>query len=73
MCAGTSAGDYDHPTPELKPEHVTGISFSNTTYLEPWAIYTVEPSVVNTGRAVGELTDAGVERVKVALVSLFKL
>jgi hypothetical protein len=51
MCAGTSAGDYDHPTPELRPEHLTGISFSETTYLEPWAIYTVKPGVVNTGRA----------------------
>lgn len=73
MCAGTSAGDYDHPTPELRPEHLTGISFSETTYLEPWAIYTVEPGVVNTGRAVGELTDEGIKQVKIALVSLFKV
>jgi hypothetical protein len=61
MCAGTSAGDHKHPTPGLRPEHLISISFSETTYLELWAIYTVEPGVVSTGRAVGKLTDEGIK------------
>ena len=70
MCAGTGANKHNHPTPELKPKHLRGISFSKPTYLMPWALYTIPPSVINTGRAMGNLTSDGERLVKKALISL---
>ncbi len=70
MCAGTTAQKYDHRTPALEDEHVTGISFSETTYLMPWALYTIPPASLGTGRSAGELTASGKKLVKKELIRL---
>ncbi len=70
MCVGTSAGKYQQTTPELKDEHLTGISFNNTSYLMPWALYTVAPGASIDGKASGELTEGGRRLLKKSLISL---
>ncbi len=71
MCVGTGAKNYDHYAPELKDEHLSGISFNNKTYLMPWALYTIPPGAIRTGKASGELTETGENLVKKGLLSLF--
>lgn len=71
MCAGTEAVKYDHSTPELEETHISGISFSDTTYLMPWALYTIPPGAIRTGTSIGNLTDAGEKLVKKELIKLF--
>ena len=73
MCLGTGAKNYDHSAPELEDDYLSGISFSNTTYLMPWALYTIPPGAIQTGKASGELTEKGERLVKKALISLFSV
>lgn len=73
MCLGTGANNYDHYAPALKDQHLSGISFSNLTYLMLWALYTIPPGVIQTGKARGELTEEGERLVKKALISLFNV
>ncbi len=70
MCVGTSAGKYQQTTPELKREHLNGISFNDTSYLMPWALYTIAPGSILNGKMKGELTEAGRRLVKKSLISL---
>ena len=70
MCVGTTAGKYQQTTPELKDEHLNGISFSGTSYLMPWALYTIAPGTLMNGKMKGELTEAGRTLVKKSLISL---
>lgn len=70
MCIGTSAGKYQQTTPELKDEHLNGISFTDTSYLMPWALYTIPPGTIMNGKANGTLTEAGRTLVKKSLISL---
>lgn len=70
MCIGTSAGKYQQTTQELEDEHLDGISFPDTSYLMPWALYTIPPASLLTGNATGELTEAGRKLVKKSLISL---
>jgi len=70
MCIGTSAGKYQQTTPELKNEHLHGISFNETSYLMPWALYTVPPGTIMNGKAAGKLTENGRRLVKKSLISL---
>ena len=71
MCLGTSAKHYDHYAPELEDDCLSGITFTDTTYLMPWALYTIPPGAVQTGKARGELTEKGEHLVKKALIGLF--
>jgi hypothetical protein len=64
MCIGTSAGKYQQTTPELTDEHLNDISFSDTSYLTPWALYTIPPGTLMNGETKGELTEAGRTLVK---------
>jgi hypothetical protein len=70
MCVGTSAGKYQQTTPELKDKHLTGISFNETSYLMPWALYTIPPATLMNGNTAGELTEEGRKLVKKSLISL---
>ena len=72
MCIGTNAEAYDHYSPALRSEHLSGISFSRSQYLMPWALYTVAPGAILSARR-GELTDEGEQLVKRALISLFEV
>lgn len=72
MCIGTSAGKYQQTTPELEDEHLDGISFNETSYLMPWALYTIPPGTIMNGMAKGELTDEGRRLVKKSLISLLQ-
>lgn len=70
MCIGTSAGSYHQWTPELTDAHLSGISFSGTSYLMPWALYTIPPGTLMNGDTGGALTEAGRRLVKKSLISL---
>lgn len=70
MCVGTSAGKYQQITPELKDEHLHGISFNDTSYLMSWALYTIAPGSIMNGKTKGELTEDGRRLVKKSLISL---
>jgi hypothetical protein len=70
MCIGTSAGKYQQTTPELKDKHLNGISFTDTSYLMPWALYTIPPGTIMNGKANGTLTEVGRTLVKKSLISL---
>ncbi len=70
MCVGTTAGKYQQTTPELKDKHLAGISFSDTSYLMPWALYTIPPGVITNSKMKGELTEAGRTLLKKSLISL---
>lgn len=70
MYVGTSAGKYQQTTPELKDEHLNGISFNDTSYLMPWALYTIAPGTIMNGKAKGELTEDGRKLMKKSLISL---
>lgn len=72
MCLGTSVSSFQHPTPELDQQHYTGITFSNTPHLLPWALRTIAPGSLNTTQ-VGNLTSAGEKEVKKALLLLFSV
>lgn len=73
MCLDTGANNYDHYAPELTNKHLSGVSFSNRTYLMPWALYTIPPGAIQTGKARGELTEKGECLAKKALISLFNV
>jgi len=70
MCVGTSAGKYKQTTPELKNKHLNGISFNDTSYLMPWALYTIAPMSIMNGKTKGELTKEGRKLLKKSLISL---
>ena len=70
MCVGTSAGKYQQTTPELEEKHFTGISLNDTSYLMPWALYTIPPGSIMDGKPKGELTESGRKLVKKSLISL---
>ena len=73
MCLGTNAKNYDHHAPELEADHLSGISFTDTTYLMPWALYTIPPGALQVGKARGDLTESGERLGKKALISLFNV
>lgn len=73
MCLGTGANDYDHYTPELTDDHLSGISFSNRTYLMPWALYTIPPGTLLTEKAHGILSESGERLGKKSLLILFEV
>lgn len=70
MCAGTEAAKHDYETPELKPDRLPGISFSDPTYSMPYALYTIPPSAILTGKPMGSLTEDGKTLLKKELVKL---
>jgi len=70
MCVGTSAGKYQQTTPELTEKHFTGISLNDTSYLMPWALYTIPPGSIMEGKPKGELTESGRKLLKKSLISL---
>jgi len=70
MCIGTSAGKYPQTTPELEDEHLDGISLGETSYLMPWALYTIPPGTIMNGSTKGELTEDGRTLLKKSLISL---
>lgn len=70
MCAGSQAAKHEYDTPELEPGHGTGISFSEPTYLMPYALYTIPPGAIQAGKPLGRLTEAGKTLVKTELVKL---
>lgn len=73
MCLGTGAAKFDHYTPELTASHLSGISFSEASYLMPWALYTIPPGAVLSGKPRGTLTEEGETLVKKGLLSLFNV
>lgn len=70
MCLGHSSKKYNHRTPELESKHLTRISFNKTTYVMPWAIYTIPPGSVKDWKPMGELTTDGKRLVQREFVKM---
>ena len=64
MCIETSSEKYQQTTPELKDEHLNGISFVDPSYVMPWALYTIAPGAIMNGKMSGKLTEDGRRLVK---------
>lgn len=73
LCLGTGANEYEHYAPELEDQHLSEISFDETTYVMPWALYTIPPGAIRTAKPQGELTNEGERLIKKALISLFNV
>ena len=52
---------------------LSSISFTDTMYLMPWALYTIPPGALQVGKARGDLTESGERLGKKALISLFNV
>ena len=61
---------HTRSVPLIKDEHLDGISFDDTSYLMPWALYTIAPESILNGNMKGELTEGGRRLVKKSLISL---
>lgn len=73
MCLGHGSQQHDHSTPELKKgTHFTGITFSKATYLLPWSIHTIPPSVILQYKAQGQLTTVGKKLVVREFATMMK-
>jgi len=70
VCLGTDSSKHPHTTPEITDKHLNGITFGSTTYLLPWALYTIAPGALLPGKPVGQLTEVGEQFVGEALYKL---
>lgn len=70
LCVSEQQLESKQTTPELKDEHLNGISFGYTSYLMPWALYTIAPATIINGKMEGKLTEGGRRLVKKSLISL---
>lgn len=59
LSLGSEAHRYEFETPELTADHLTGISFSDRTFILPWALFTIPPNALQLGKPTGELTTDG--------------
>jgi len=72
MCVGTPPKQSYPYTPTLVAgTHYTGIDVSDSSYLMPYALYTIPPGSLRASQATGTLTGAGETLVKKGLVSSF--
>lgn len=64
VCLGTKADErYDHPTPELRNDHIKHARLKKSTYILPWAIYTIPLSTIDDTLTKGRITDEGMELI----------
>jgi hypothetical protein len=70
MCLGHGSSQHNHSTPELESKHLSGISFNKTTYIMPWAMYTIPPGSIKDWKAMGNLTTAGKRLVQQEFVKM---
>lgn len=64
VCLGTDAEErYEPDTPQLSNDLVKGLTFKRTTYVLPWALYTVPLDTIDDAQQHGRLTDDGMKLV----------
>ena len=62
VCLSTQ-NDYPHEVALLPDEYVDGLELRKTSYVMPWAIYTIPLSSIQDGFPSGKLTSDGLELV----------
>ena len=62
VCLSTQSS-YPHEVKRLPDEHIEGVGLQKTSYIMPWAIYTIPLSSIQDSLPSGKLTDAGLNLV----------
>lgn len=74
VCLGTDAEEkYELSTPHLPNEHVKGFNFKKTTYVLPWALYTVPLTTIDESAPEGQLTDEGMKLVARSIYKMMRV
>lgn len=71
VCLSTQ-NDYSHDVTLLPDEHVDGVELRRTSYVMPWAIYTIPLSSIRDNFPSGELTRTGLELVADAIDDMIR-
>jgi len=66
VCLSTQ-NDYSHKVERLPDEYTEGVELRKTSYIMPWAIYTIPLSSIDDNLPSGTVTDAGLELVADAI------
>lgn len=56
----TTQNDYSYPVTQLLDEHIEGVKLRKTSYVMPWAIYTIPLSSIRDNLPSGSLTRDGI-------------
>ncbi|GAA0274219.1 hypothetical protein GCM10009000_107250 [Halobacterium noricense] len=73
ICLGTKADErYSHSTPVLPNDVIDNAQLKKTTYVLPWAIYTIPHSSIDDTLPQGRLTDAGMELIADAVDKMIR-
>ena len=73
ICLGTKADEqYSHPTPVLPNDVVDNVHLKKTTYVLPWAIYTIPHAGIDDTLPQGRLTDEGMKLIADAVDSMIQ-
>jgi mRNA-degrading endonuclease toxin of MazEF toxin-antitoxin module len=59
----TTQSDYSYEVTELPDDVLDGVELRKTSYMMPWAIYTIPLSSIRDNLPSGTLTDAGIRLV----------
>lgn len=64
VCLGTKANDrYEHATPRLPNDVVQNVHLKKTTYVLPWALYTIPLTTIDDTLPRGRVNDEGMGRI----------
>ena len=73
VCLGTKADErYDHPTPIFPNDVIDNAHLKKTTYVLPWAIYTISHSSIDDTLPKGRLNDEGMELIADAIDEMIR-
>lgn len=71
VCLSTQ-NDYSHEVVRLPDEHIDGVELRKTSYVMPWAIYTIPLSSIRDNLPSGSLTPAGLELIADAIDGMIR-
>ncbi|PSP68480.1 hypothetical protein BRC85_01090 [Halobacteriales archaeon QS_1_69_70] len=71
VCLSTQ-NDYSHNVTQLPHEYVDDVELRKTSYVMPWAIYTIPLSAIRDTLPSGELTCDGLELIADAIDGMIR-
>lgn len=71
VCLSTQH-DYSHDVTHLPDEHIENVELRKTSYVMPWALYTIPLSSIRDNLPSGTLTRDGLELVADALDEMIR-
>lgn len=73
VCLGTKADErYSHPTPILPNDVIDNARLKKTTYVLPWAIYTIPLSTIDDTLPQGRVNDDGLALIADAISAMIR-